>query len=1078
MKTVGLKIEIDGLSDITKEVVKLEGELKDLNTQLKAAEVGSDAYIDLRNQIAATTEQLKAAKKEQRDFVKEATATKEAEGSYYALNKQLVDLKKQYKSLSQAERESDVGKNLQKQIQALDKELKDIDASIGQFQRNVGNYPKGIGRLVKGLEQVVPGFEQFSKSLQNAEGKLNIFGKALVGGFVAFQAAKLIGQAVKALDEFVSKINETRETVAEFSGAYGEDLDSITADTTALANTFNTDAKTISEAAQALSQQLGIGFEEALGKLEGALVEGRGNAGDYLKTIAEYPEAFQEAGNGVTEFSERNRQLLDTNKELAASQVDVAKRLTGFTDGIKQVGSQITTVLLAALANVIDFLRPIAETIGKTVRLFFDFAAAIGKTVSELPGISALFGVLKDGAAAVSGFFENLPFIFEGVVAGIKQLGVNFVNFFKVLALDAQIFGEQIKEFFGANADAAIEELRRRRAAITDEGRTVAQAFSEAFNKAKADADKRAAEEERKNLQIEAQKAAAARKAISSKELADRAKEQRDAAKKLAEERKKYAEQEAQEARTRAALLADLQAKLIEETIKNVTDARTREIQEVENAFAAQVAAYQKGYEKLILEGQQREKELAEIFGKNSTEVIQAREKLQADLIAIQAKQNEIIAQLEAQKNTQLAAINEQYRQAELQKAQDLADQLKQYRDEALSNEISYIQEVGDARIQAAQEQLNRALIAETDAKKREQLIRLAAEQETADKIATLRNQLRAVEDQEEFLKSQAAAGVQIKQDEYAAVLKARQELNTELSALELEQTERVRQEAQRQRDIRLQQIEQVVGYVEQGLQFVDGFIDAANEREANRVAEQQEQNEARQAKLQSDLENATGLRKKFLEQQLALETQNAERLAKEQERIQRNAAKADKAIAVTQSIIQGFLAVSRAIASAPPPFNIPAITAASVQSAIQTGLILAQPLAEGGAVQPVVLPDSGGKLVAAQNIPTTGKGDNVLVAARVGETFLNAKQTALLRPALSAARVPGFATGGLIGGVPTTPNLSGITGGNVEAIRAFNERTEAIKEQVLKTRVVLVTDDLSRDNENKERIEKRARLE
>ncbi len=116
MKVIGLKIEIDGLSDITKEVVKLEQELKTLNNDLKGAEIGSDAYIDLRNQIVATSEALKVAKKEQKDFVKSAEATKAAEGSYYALNQELVDLKKAYKNLSAAERESAKGDELQKKI--------------------------------------------------------------------------------------------------------------------------------------------------------------------------------------------------------------------------------------------------------------------------------------------------------------------------------------------------------------------------------------------------------------------------------------------------------------------------------------------------------------------------------------------------------------------------------------------------------------------------------------------------------------------------------------------------------------------------------------------------------------------------------------------------------------------------------------------------------------------------------------------------------------------------------------------------------------------------------------------------
>jgi len=1130
MKTIALKIEIDGLSEITKEVVKLEQELKSLNNDLKAAEVGSDAYIDLRNQIVATSEALKSAKKEQKDFVKSAEATKAAEGSYYALNQQLVDLKKAYKNLSAAERESATGQELQKKIQGLDVELKKIDEGIGQFQRNVGNYPKGIGKIVKGLEQVIPGFENFSKNLQDSSGKLNIFGKALVGGFLAFQGAKLIGQAVKALDEFVSKINETRQTVAEFSGAYGEDLDSITADTTALATTFDADAKSISEAAAALSQQLGIGFEEALGKLEGALVEGRGNANDYLSTITEYPEAFQAASGEITQFSERNQQLLATNKELAASQVDVAKRLTGVTDGLKQAGNAIYTGLFLVLAQLIDIFKPVGDafgrlfasissigqvfsTTGEKVSVFSTilevaiirpakFIAAVFATVADTiaylvngfkqiieqsPFLQKVFGFLAYVGEQISFVFNNLPFIFAGVIAAMKQLGTNFVNFFKSLALDAQIFGNQIKEFFGAEVDAAIAELRRRRAELDKESISLGKAFAKGFNDAKAEADKTAAEEARKVAAIEADKARQAASTESNKDLKARAEKQREAAKKLADDRKKYAEDEIKQAQSRAALLADLQARVIDATIDNIKDARTREIAAIEDSFKDQQAAYKKGYDELVAQGQEREKELIELFGKNSAEVLNARKALSADLAKIQAEQNAILKQLETKRNDDIAKVNESYRSAEIEKAQKLADDLRAFRDEALSSELEYIDKLAGIRTDEQQATFNKLLNNEENAAKREQAMRLQIEQETADKVATLRNKLQAVDDQEAFLNSQKDAGIQIKQEEFDAVLAARAELNKELSALELQQTERVRDEAEKQKAIRQANIEQAADYVEQALSALDGFLDAANARQEAQIEERIQASAERQSQLESEIENATGLRKKFLQQQLNNEVAAAEKLAKEQEKIQRKAAIADKAIALTQSIIQGFLAVSRATASAPPPFNIPAIVAASIQAATQTALIAAQPLADGGAVggdvvtgtvSPVLLPDSGGKVVMAQNIPTTGKGDNVLVAARVGETFLNVEQTNKLRPYLSAARVPGFTSGGLIGGVSTVPNLSGVTSGGSDAIRAFNERTEAIKEQVLSTKVVLVTDDLKRDNENAERIEKRARLE
>jgi len=250
----------------------------------------------------------------------------------------------------------------------------------------------------------------------------------------------------------------------------------------------------------------------------------------------------------------------------------------------------------------------------------------------------------------------------------------------------------------------------------------------------------------------------------------------------------------------------------------------------------------------------------------------------------------------------------------------------------------------------------------------------------------------------------------------------------------------------------------------------LDTVLSGLSARAEKGVEEQLARSSQRQEKLNEELQNATGLRRQFLQQQLDEEIKREEKLAKEQEQIQKNAAKREKAIAATQSIIQGFLAVSKAIASAPFPANIPAIIQATAQSAIQTAGILAQPLAEGGAVVPVTLPDSGGKVIGAQNIPQTTKGDNVLVAARVGETFLNAKQTKLLRPVLSAARIPGFANGGLLG----APNLGSLDNG---LVRAFNDRTAAISGQVMESKVYLVTDELKRDTAEGDRIKRKVTL-
>ena len=1107
-KTIALSIEIDGLSDLTKQVVGLEQQLESLNAELKETEKGSDEYIKLRNAISVTKEELSKARKEQKDFIKSAEGTKAAEGSYYQLNQQLVDLRKSYKNLSAAERESAKGKQMQMKIQELDKQLKKIDGQVGQFQRNVGNYPKTFALLNRSLMRSIPGFEAFSEQLKNSEGRMNLFGKALIGGFVAFQAAKFIGQAMKRLDEFITKIEETKTTVAEFSGAYGEDLDNITASTTALAETFNVDAKTISQAAAKLSNQLGIGFEEALDKLGGVLVEGGMNANEYLSTIAQYPDSFKDASGAVTDFSEKNKNLLATNKELAASQVEVANKLSGVRDTFKTTGKQIETGLFLVLAKLIEIFRPVGQAfydLGVTLGNLFSTFSKGGESVSiftrivdalsvpiqitasalqmmangisyvvngitdfinQSPFLKSIFQSISDGIAKANESFMNLPSVFSGVVAAIKQLGTNFVNFFQTLYLDAQIAAKKIQGAFGANVQAAIDDLRKQRDAVNADSMTMFDAFNQAYNESKKKAD-----EQREK---DAKSAAAKIKKVDIEAQNAQRQSAAEAAKKLAQDRKKYAEDEEKQARAKAALLLELNVRLQQQLVKNIKDNRERELKELELNTQAQLAALKKQYDDLKLAQEQREKQLAETFGKASKELLKVQEENAKQLEEVKKVQAEIETQIEQNAANKKKEINNTYRKEEIEDAEKNIEKLKELRDRQMFDELSYIEEVNSMRELENEETLNKLLMQETDAKKREALIRIAEEKKILDEIEKIKIQQRAVDDQEAFLKDQAAKGVQIKQEEFDAVDKARQGLNTKLSALELQQTENLRTESQKQLAIRVKQFEEIAGYAQKGLEIIDQLGAAISERAEAQVQEQIDRSAERQEQLSEDLEGATGLRRKFIQQQIDAEIAAQKKLEKVQEEIQIKSAKRQKAIAIAQATINGALAITNILATTPKAdFGIASgilIGLAAATTAAQIATIAAQPLADGGAVVPVGLPDSGGKVVGVQNIPQTSKGDNVLVAARVGETFLNAKQTKMLRPVLSAARIPGFADGGLLG----APNVGG--NGN-STLRAFNDRTAAISGQVMDSKVYLVTDELQRDTREGERIKKKVTL-
>jgi len=733
--------------------------------------------------------------------------------------------------------------------------------------------------------------------------------------------------------------------------------------------------------------------------------------------------------------------------------VTLGNLFSTFSKGGESVSifTKIVDALSVPIQITASVLQMMADGISYVINGITDF-------INQSPFLKSIFQSISDGIAKANESFMNLPSVFAGVVAAIKQLGTNFVNFFQTLYLDAQIASKRIQGAFGANVQAAIDDLKKQRDAVNSDSMTMFDAFNQAYNesKKKADAqrekDAKAAAARVKKVDVEAQNAQRQSAA--------------EAAKKLAEDRKKYAEDEEKQARAKAALLLELNVRLQEELVKNIKDNRERELKELELSTQAQLAALKKQYDDLKLAQQEREKELAATFGKASKELLKAQEENAKQLEEVKKVQAQIETQIEQNAANKKKEINNTYRKEEIEDAEKNIEKLKELRDRQMFDELSYIEEVNNMRELENEETLNKLLMQETDAKKREALIRIAEEKKLLAEIEKIKIQQRAVDDQEANLKDQAAKGVQIKQEEFDAVNKARQELNTKLSKAELDYKDFVIKTGEDIKDERIKQLEQIADYIQQGLQFIDQILSAINARAEKQVEEQLERSSQRQEKLNEELENATGLRRQFLQQQLDNEIENEKKLAAEQERIQLQAAKRSKALAIIQSIINTALAVSTAFIKGGPV----AATLAGIAGAAQTAIIAAQPLADGGAVVPVGLPDSGGKVVGVQNIPQTSKGDNVLVAARVGETFLNAKQTKMLRPVLSAARIPGFADGGLLG----APNVGGI--GN-STLRAFNDRTAAISGQVMDSKVYLVTDELHRDTREGERIRKKVTL-
>jgi hypothetical protein len=241
---------------------------------------------------------------------------------------------------------------------------------------------------------------------------------------------------------------------------------------------------------------------------------------------------------------------------------------------------------------------------------------------------------------------------------------------------------------------------------------------------------------------------------------------------------------------------------------------------------------------------------------------------------------------------------------------------------------------------------------------------------------------------------------------------------------------------------------------------FFSTVQQARFKKDADQLNEQIELTEENIATLEAKAEKASGIKKRRLEKEIVQEKALLESRNKEAEALQLKAAKAEKKIAILQSIIQGALAVNRALAVPPgPPFTIGSAITAGVFAGIQTATIIAQPLAEGGVV-------TGQRINQKQNIPTRSNGDNVLAYVKRGEVVLNQRQQSLLggSPTFRKLGIKGFAEGGMV--PPISPPIQGLglQGNMNEFLQVMEAKTDAINNRIDRLQAYVVSEDIARD--------------
>lgn len=232
---------------------KIDADIKALGKSYKDGEITLSEYIKQSSLLKQRHTELMAQNQQYSALIKNhSTAIISASGSYYEMNAAMLELQKRYKALSEADRESSVGKNLIAQANALNNKLKEIDSQFGNYQRNVGNYASSWNelnvqtqQLLRELPSLTMSFNQFFLAISNnlpmfvdelkraseefkrmkAEGQTAVpVWKQLLGSLFSWQSALVIGITLLSaysseIIDWVASLFKAKKSISEIASA-------------------------------------------------------------------------------------------------------------------------------------------------------------------------------------------------------------------------------------------------------------------------------------------------------------------------------------------------------------------------------------------------------------------------------------------------------------------------------------------------------------------------------------------------------------------------------------------------------------------------------------------------------------------------------------------------------------------------------------------------------------------------------------------------------------------------------------------------------------------------------------------
>jgi hypothetical protein len=1000
-KVIGFKIQIEGLSGTIETATQLKRQIADINAELKKT-----ADVDEIKKLEKKLVDLKAAQSLVNDVTREQIKLRKeeiagidkTEGAYRRLSKELNDQRKRYKDLAAAEQaSSQEARDLIVSIGQLDKKLKGIDANVGQFQRNVGGYTEALSNFFPKLSGTLGQVTGAIGGIQNGFANLSKSSGALTTGIGGIGIALT---AFQAISEIVGSLIEAARATKELS-AQVTNFTQITGDEL--------------EAVVATSQAIAVTY----GKNVDDIVVAANSASKALGIS--FAQALDVVEIGFRKGADAQGQFLDGLKEYSVQfrdaglsaedflRVSIASANEGIfsdkgLDAVKEFGLRIqeqTKGSKDALTNAFgeEFTSQLFENINNgSVTSGQAFGLVTDKITETGIAGSQLQTVIADVFGAPG---EDIGKDFLLTLGDVLQSTDD-------VTLSTNLYQKQQEELFKVNEQLKISEV--------------------AYNTTLA------------TTGVEFEIATAKGKIFLNSVLSN--------------------------------ILGYF------EQVPNRLNAYKKAFAEFTKPEGS-ILSFFKVFNQQIKDGN---KEI-NLINKEALIEQEKNAKAQAAVtLNTQAGLEQKLSDLRKQRKTLLFGSPE-FKKLDVEIAQ-IGEQLRKFKPEVIVTKAgtkageTLAKSFTEGSIAALENERSKLQTAFSNA-----VVGSGTQKELAVKLNAINNQIKDAVEQQNQILADATRGNLLKnlqQAEQLATLPLTIEPLKSINAVEIakkegEDLKKVFGNVIKNADeFRKEEAEKNATFYEERQKKIEKYLQGASmltdlfstiqkarfQKDTDLLNEEIQKTEENISTLEAKAEKASGSKKKRLLKEIETEKAILEAKNKQAEELQLKAAKAEKKIAIVQSIIQGALAVTRALNSFPfPPLSTPQAITAGIFAAAQTATIIAQPLAEGGVV-------TGQRVNQKQNIPTRSNGDNVLAYVKRGEVVLNQRQQSLLggSPTFRRIGIKGFAEGGMV--PPISAPIQALSRGNdlSKYLQVIEAKTDAINNRIDRLQAYVVSDDIARD--------------